>query len=99
MQKQKFDTDQKVELARKNGIDLIDVRDQEEYEKEHIPGAINIHWTEIQNHEVKPGSYLYCNSGRKSEIARQTLAKKNIQTENIGGVHFYSGKLTNESNH
>ncbi len=93
MEQQKFPTDEKVEQARKEGIDLIDARDPEEFENGHIPGAINMPWTEIDQYEVKPGSYLYCNSGRKSEMARQTLADINIPTENIGGLKYYSGEL------
>lgn len=93
MHRREFHTDEKAAQASQMGIDLIDVRDPNQFAEGHIAGAVNIPWTDIQNYDVKPGSYLYCNSGRKSEMARKVLESRNIQTENIGGVRFYSGKL------
>lgn len=98
MQNQEFRTREKVDKARREGIDLIDVRDSGQFAQAHIPGAVNIPWTEIGQYEVRPGSYLYCNTGHKSELARKTLEERNIPAENIGGVEFYDGELIQEEN-
>ncbi len=96
MQKQEFQTTDKAAQAQREGIDLIDVRDPKQFAQGHIPGAVNIPWTEIEKYDVRPGSYLYCNTGHKSELARKTLQDKNIPAENIGGVEFYEGELIEE---
>ena len=59
---------------------ILDVRSREEYDQGHIPGAILIPDTEI---EAKAADLLpdkdqlilvYCRSGRRSELAAQSLA-------------------------
>ena len=63
------------------GFILLDVRAQEEYEQEHIPGAIVIPHTEIetQAEEALPDKgqliLVYCRSGRRSKIAAEALLK------------------------
>lgn len=57
----------------------IDVRSAEEYQAGHLVGAVNIPYTEMaekissittdKNAEI----HLYCRSGRRSEVALQTL--------------------------
>lgn len=57
----------------------IDVRIPEQYQAEHIDGAINIPLKQLQEQiagQVKSKDdtvHLYCNSGRQSGIAKQTL--------------------------
>ncbi len=57
----------------------IDVRSAEEFDAAHLPGAVNIEYTDIAD---SIGRYatdkdqpikLYCRSGRRAGIARQTL--------------------------
>jgi rhodanese-related sulfurtransferase len=81
---------------RKNGKEkffLIDVRTEEEHKEGHIPGTdLNIPHDKIesikniiQNKETK--LILYCRSGRRSQIAKETLKKlgyKNVI--NAGGI-------------
>lgn len=63
------------------GYIILDVRAQEEYEQEHIPGAIVIPHTEIetQAEEKLPDKeqliLVYCRSGRRSKIAAEALVE------------------------
>lgn len=56
---------------------VVDVRDEKEYRKGHIPGAINIPHTELEFHlDELPnpnGVVVYCIVGRRTKLAEQTL--------------------------
>ena len=64
-----------------SGDDLIilDVREQDEFNEGHIPGAILLPYTEIENkaEEMLPDKdkliLVYCRSGRRSKIAAEAL--------------------------
>lgn len=59
---------------------LLDVREQEEFDEGHIPGAILIPYTQIETEAEKmlPDKdkqiLVYCRSGRRSKIASESLA-------------------------
>ncbi len=61
------------------GYLILDVRAQEEYDEGHIPGAMVIPHTEIEDRaeeELPDKSQLilvYCRSGRRSKIAAEAL--------------------------
>ena len=63
------------------GYLILDVREQEEYDAGHIPGAIVIPHTEIAEKasEALPDKdqliLVYCRSGRRSKIAAEALAE------------------------
>ena len=60
---------------------ILDTREQDEFDEGHIPGAILIPYTEIENkaEEMLPDKdkliLVYCRSGRRSKIAAESLAK------------------------
>lgn len=60
---------------------VLDVREQYEYDEGHIPGAILIPYTEIEQKaaETLPDKnamiLVYCRSGRRSKIAAESLSK------------------------
>ena len=60
---------------------ILDVREQDEFDQGHIPGAILIPYTKIANkaEEMLPDKdkqiLVYCRSGRRSKIAAESLAK------------------------
>lgn len=71
---------------------LIDVRTPEEFAAGHIPDAINIPFdrigTDIQQVKgLRKDSkiLLYCRSGRRSAIAKQTLEKDGFRDVQDGG--------------
>ncbi len=72
---------------------LLDVREQDEFDKGHIPGAILIPYTEIENkaEEMLPDNdkqiLVYCRSGRRSKIAAESLAKLGYTNiKEFGGI-------------
>ena len=58
---------------------VIDVRTEQEYKAGHLKKSINIPYGEIKNkiadhvHDKNEKIILYCRSGRRSGIAKQTL--------------------------
>jgi len=67
-------------LLSKNAI-VIDVRTKEEFQMAHYKDALNIPYDEIEKHIKKLEAYkdkpiiVYCRSGRRASIAKQTLEK------------------------
>jgi phage shock protein E len=68
----------------KNEI-IIDVRTKEEYNKSHIPNAINIPYDSIDTYKAAKDTkiILYCNTGRRAKIARDTLIKLGYTNVNL----------------
>ena len=73
------------EMAKKimdSGVEhiILDTREQDEYDSGHIPGAILIPYTEIEDKAEQILSdkdaliLVYCRSGRRSKIASESLA-------------------------
>lgn len=58
---------------------ILDVRSPEEYEQGHVPGAINIPHSELENRIRELGMdesqelVVYCRSGRRAAIAENIL--------------------------
>jgi len=77
----------------------IDVRSPDEYASGHVEDAVNIPYTEIGARigEVTEDKdaviYVYCRSGRRSGIAKQTLLEAGyINVVNLGGMEEAQGK-------
>jgi len=71
----------------------IDVRSDSEYSEEHVEQAIHIPYTEIAAGVAELGTekdaviYVYCRSGRRSGIAKETLDGMGFtRVVNIGGI-------------
>jgi len=60
---------------------ILDVRSPEEFAEEHIPGAINIPYTELEDRyeelgiEASDEIVVYCRTGRRAGIAEAELAE------------------------
>ncbi len=72
---------------------ILDTREQDEFDEGHIPGAILIPYTEIENkaEKVLPDKdaqiLVYCRSGRRSKIAAESLAKLGYtNVKEFGGI-------------
>ena len=67
-----------------HNILLIDVRTADEFSMGHVPGAINIPYTELAERlgEVRPtyekGVVVYCESGRRAGIAEDILRQAGL---------------------
>ena len=72
---------------------ILDTREQDEFDEGHIPNAILIPYTEIENkaEEMLPDKdkliLVYCRSGRRSKIAAESLAKLGYtNVKEFGGI-------------
>ena len=75
------------------GYIILDVREQDEYDAGHIPGAILIPYTQIEEkaNEMLPDKeqllLIYCRSGRRSKIAAEALVKLGYTNiKEFGGI-------------
>ena len=72
---------------------ILDTREQDEFDDGHIPNAILIPYTEIENkaEDMLPDKdkliLVYCRSGRRSKIAAESLAKLGYaNVKEFGGI-------------
>ena len=72
---------------------ILDTREQDEFDEGHIPGAILIPYTEIENKAegMLPDKdkliLVYCRSGRRSKIAAEALSKLGYtNVKEFGGI-------------
>ena len=72
---------------------ILDTREQDEFDESHIPGAILIPYTEIENkaEEILPDKdaqiLVYCRSGRRSKIASESLSNLGYtNVKEFGGI-------------
>jgi phage shock protein E len=82
----------------------IDVRSASEYSERHVEQAINIPYTEIAAGIAELGAdkdaliYVYCRSGRRSGIAKDTLDGLGYaRVVNIGGIEDALNKAGQET--
>lgn len=84
-------------LEKDNEIILLDVRQPEEYEKGHIPGAVLIPLPELPDKlaelSTKKKILTYCRLGRRSYAAAQLIAdEKGVEVYTIdGGIMAWDG--------
>ncbi len=76
---------------------LLDVREQDEFDVGHIPGAILIPYTEIDNkaEAMLPDKdkqiLVYCRTGRRSKIASESLTKLGYtDVKEFGGINDWT---------
>jgi len=72
---------------------ILDTREQDEFDEGHIPGAILIPYTEIENQAIEliPDKdkliLVYCRSGRRSKIAAEAFSKLGYtNVKEFGGI-------------
>ena len=72
---------------------ILDTREQDEFNEGHIPNAILIPYTEIENKAEEMLSdkdkliLVYCRSGRRSKIAAEALSKLGYtNVKEFGGI-------------
>ena len=75
------------------GYIILDVREQDEYDAGHIPGAILIPYTQIEEKAEKVLTdkeqliLVYCRSGRRSKIAAEALVELGYTNiKEFGGI-------------
>lgn len=86
-----------------SGYVILDVREQDEFEESHIPGAILIPHGQIK--ELAPSMLLdkdqlilvYCRSGRRSKIAAEALEDMGYTNiKEFGGINDWPYETVGE---
>ena len=83
----------KVIMESEEGYIILDVREQDEFDAGHIPGAILIPYTQINEKakDMLPDKdqliLVYCRSGRRSKIAADSLVELGYTNiKEFGGI-------------
>ncbi|MGT2772133.1 rhodanese-like domain-containing protein [Streptococcus marimammalium] len=89
-------TFQKKHLEKK--LNLIDVRERDEYDSGHIPGAQNLPLSDFQSIyqtlNQEKDYYIVCQSGSRSLMASQFLTAKGYHVINVeGGTSAWTENL------
>ncbi|MDE1549406.1 rhodanese-like domain-containing protein [Jeotgalibaca caeni] len=83
-----------VMYRRNRDLNILDVREEDEYKRGHIPGAKSIPLSDFP-FELKKGNdyYVICQSGARSAAACQYLANNGYEVTNvIGGMSTWKGE-------
>lgn len=83
-------------LIGREGVLLLDVRTQEEYDEAHIEGAVLVPYDALPDNlknlpeDKDTVIIVYCRSGRRSAIAAQTLTDMGYtQVFDLGGIQSW----------
>ncbi len=92
-----------VNYIGRNDVLIIDLRDRIDYQRGHIPTAINIPYDDFENikssFNFNVELILYCDRGNLSLLLARDLSKEGYQVKNIyGGIGAYRGKMIRENN-
>ena len=85
-------------------IYVVDTRDAEQFQKAHIPGAVNIEWRKVLGHRTElPRDKMvlvYCNAGTLSSQAAMALRVSGMENVRIlqGGFNEWKAKGGFEAN-
>ena len=96
---EKISLDQALDLKEylSEKITIIDVRNPEEYQGGHLPGAINIPVDNLANEireDLDQVIVVYCQSGRRSKAASEILEDLGYQVVlDGGGISSYKGQV------
>ena len=79
------------------GALLVDLRNPEDYQRAHIPGAINIQMDQLRDEirriaTFRTPVFFYCYAGIRSAQAEALLTAKGYQAYNIGSFEEYTGE-------
>jgi len=86
-------------VMKKSLVQVLDVRELDEYEMGHIPGAILAPLSEFMDHVDKVDKtkhyFVVCHSGSRSQAVAEYLSKQGYQVTNVmGGMSTYRGLQT-----
>ncbi|MDQ2911518.1 MAG: rhodanese-like domain-containing protein [Actinomycetota bacterium] len=80
---------QAAELAERQGALILDVRERDEWDAGHVPGAAHIPLGELAQRfkELPQGRRIVaaCRSGNRSALATESLRRAGLQVDNLEG--------------
>ncbi len=84
--------------TKRESLNIIDVREKEEYDYGHVPTAVNLPLSELaasyQTLEKGQEYFIICQTGGRSATACQFLGNQGYQVVNVmGGTSAWMGKL------
>ena len=79
-------------------INILDVREEYEYEEGHVPGSINVPTSEFLKHmhliDKDKHYYIICLTGSRSQMVARYLDQQGYQVSNVlGGMVVYRGEI------
>jgi rhodanese-related sulfurtransferase len=88
------DSAQLAEMISADGVEVIDVRRDYEYEAGHIPGARHIELNELTAKAEEIGNdkpvVFYCRSGNRSGMAAEAFGQAGYDAHNLdGGINAW----------
>ena len=77
------------------GAVLLDVREADEFQSGHIPGAVNVPLSMIESITLPKTAplFIYCLRGTRSKQAVRILTQKGYSARSIGGITAYKGQM------
>lgn len=89
-----LDVKEFAQYIKQKDIQLLDVRTREEYDAEHLAGAVNVDWMggdfmpKVERIIDKSSPVaIYCRSGRRSDEAGHAMASQGYDIVNLlGGI-------------
>jgi rhodanese-related sulfurtransferase len=82
-------TTSELEAALATGAAVVDVRETDEYETGHVPGAVHVALGTVPEHidafRAESVVYVICRSGARSMRACEFLAEHGVETINVAG--------------
>ena len=84
------------ECRRTPGAILLDVREADEFNSGHIPGAVNVPLSRIGTIDAPKDRplYVYCLRGTRSRQAASAMKQRGYaDVRSIGGITGYKGNL------
>jgi len=76
------------ELRQREGVPLVDVREEDEFAAGHVPGAVNLPMSTLGEHldELPEGAFdVICAAGGRSGRVVQALESRGFDATNVDG--------------
>ena len=84
----KIDSDEALTIMKENeNYVVLDVRSREEFDENHIEGAFNLPYDEINELiDIKKDTiiFVYCKSGNRSKVAAEKLLELGYEVYDLG---------------